>query len=252
MNRSGLACHLLVPDSHIPFEDKRAFELLLKVANWLKPDEIDLMGDFADFYEVSFHDKDPQRGPLGAGRHTRFQQEVNAVKRRLTQLESLSDKLVYVMGNHENRLQRYLAQKAPELAGIVSVEQLLELEPWKVIPYGDHHQIGKLYLTHDVGYSGANAHRQSRSQYEGNVCIGHNHRLAVEYAGNTKGSAHVGASLGWLGDKSAIDYMHRAKSAAWMLGFGLAYVERKTGNAHVVPVPIIDYRCVVEGKLFTR
>jgi hypothetical protein len=247
----GVDVHILWPDTHVPFEDKRAFDLVLQVVEFLRPSEIDLLGDFADFYEVSDHDKDPTRRDL-------FEDEVEAVNVRLRQIERASSdsRLVYCLGNHENRLQRFLTRKAPELFSFVNIEQLLGLtandnnRPWKVVPYGTHHKVGRLYITHDVGYCGANAHRQSRQQYEGNVVIGHNHRLAVEYQGNVKGRAHLGASLGWLGDKGAIDYMHRAKSAAWMLGFGVAYVEHATGNVHVTPIPIIDYRCVVAGKLF--
>jgi hypothetical protein len=239
--------HLLWPDSHVPFESKRAFDLVLQVLDSVPFNEVDLLGDFADFYEVSDHDKAP-------GRAHNFDNELTAVNARLRQIEVASKRarLRYVMGNHEHRLQRYLTRRAPELHKVVRIEELLGLgKRWSVTKYGDHHKVGKLHLTHDVGYSGMNAHRQSRQEYEGNVAIGHVHRLAVEYKGNSKGNAHVGASMGWLGDKRAIDYMHRAKASAWMLGFGIAYVERKTGNAHVVPIPIIDYRCVVEGKLFS-
>jgi hypothetical protein len=71
----------------------------------------------------------------------------------------------------------------------------------------------------------------------------------MEVAGTSKGPSHVGIALGWLGDKKAIDYMHAAKASQWTLAFGIAYHERDTGNVHVVPIPIVDYRCVIEGHL---
>jgi hypothetical protein len=60
----------------------------------------------------------------------------------------------------------------------------------------------------------------------------------------------VGASFGWLGDKNSVDYMHRVKvNRDWAHGFGVAYLE-PNGNVHIQPVVIVDYKCVVGGKLY--
>ena len=42
---------LIVPDTHRPFHNKRAWGLMLKVAEPLKPKHIVIIGDFADFYD---------------------------------------------------------------------------------------------------------------------------------------------------------------------------------------------------------
>jgi hypothetical protein len=140
---------------------------------------------------------------------------------------------------------------APDPFGLVDTKALFRFTErgWECVEYRQHLKIGKMHFTHDVGHAGIYAHRQSRMAYEGNVVIGHCHRLAMEVAGTSKGPAHVGIMLGWLGDKGAIDYMHAAKASQWTLGFGVAYHERDTGNVHVTPVPIVDYRCVVEGVI---
>jgi hypothetical protein len=58
--------------------------------------------------------------------------------------------------------------------------------------------------------------------------------------------------FGWLGDVSKITYAHRIQAMRdWMLGFGIAYLEPRTGYVHMQPVAIVGYRCVVGGKLFT-
>lgn len=235
---------MLWPDTHCPFECPKAFKVALDAAHAFKPHRIVLMGDFADFYAVSFHGKHPMRsGGL--------QQEVGAVNKRLDEIQALGAEVIYISGNHEYRLERFLIAKAPELFGMVEVSKLFRVAArgWTWVPYMQHITIGRLHLTHDVGHYGMNAHRQTRQAFESNSAIGHTHRLAVEYVGSAKGSAHVGAMLGWLGDKSAIDYMHAGKAAAWQHGFGLAYHEVDTGNVHLVPVPIIDNRCIVEGRL---
>jgi hypothetical protein len=56
--------------------------------------------------------------------------------------------------------------------------------------------------------------------------------------------------FGWLGDaEKAGDYLHEAKASDWCHGIGLGYME-PSGIVHVTPVPFINGRCVVEGRLF--
>jgi predicted phosphodiesterase len=243
---SGLEKILVIPDTHVPFEDELAFGVLLAAGRLLKPDTIVFLGDFADFMSVSFHPRE-----LGRRGYT-LKEEAEAVNARLDQIQALGAKrVVFIKGNHEYRLERYLSEKAPSLFGLVDVAALFRFEErgWECVEYRKHLKIGRMHFTHDVGHAGIYAHRQSRMAYEGNVVIGHVHRLSYEVAGTSKGPAHAGIALGWLGDKGAIDYMHAAKAAQWALGFGVAYHERASGNVHVVPVPIVDYRCVVEGQL---
>jgi hypothetical protein len=52
----------LLSDVHIPFHDRAAVETAFAHAAAQKPDLILLDGDFADFYSVSFFDKDPGAG----------------------------------------------------------------------------------------------------------------------------------------------------------------------------------------------
>ena len=53
---------LIIPDCHIPYEDKRAYDLMLEVAKDVDPDEIVILGDYADFYAVNSHGKDAELG----------------------------------------------------------------------------------------------------------------------------------------------------------------------------------------------
>lgn len=230
----------------MPYEDKRAFELMLQVGKAWKPDVIIDEGDFGDCLTVSSHSKSPDRV-----RHLR--REVAACNSRLDQIDALGAKEKhFVMGNHEDRLSRYIADKAPELFGLVDIPHLYRLEErgWIVTPYKQSLEFGKLYITHDCGNAGAQAHVKALSTFQGNVAIGHTHRMAVCYEGSAKGKSHVGAMFGWLGDISKIDYMHRiAAMRAWQLGFGVGYQE-PNGTVHLQAVPIIDYRCVLDGVLY--
>ena len=237
---------LIVPDCHIPYEDKKAFNLMLKVARGIKPDIIVTMGDLADFYSVSSFNKDPNRTAL-------LENEVASVNKRLDELDSLGAKEKYfIEGNHCDRLTRYLSEKAPALFNSVKVSNLFELKKrkWKFVPYKNHIQVGKLFFTHDTGKSGKYAHYQSMDDFQASVVIGHTHRIGYTVVGNAQGKPHVGAMVGWLGNLDEVDYMHKIKAQRdWALGFGVFYME-PNGNVHVQPVPIVDYKAVVEGRLF--
>lgn len=236
---------LFVPDTHVPYEDKKAFALLLEAAKVFKPDEIVIMGDFADFYSVSAHDKSPARGQS-------LVVEVNAVLDALARLGKYArSKKTYLCGNHEDRLARYLSQRAPALYGALDVQTLFKLEQtgWDFVPYRETYRLGKLNCTHDTGTAGPNAHRQASTVYRGSAVIGHTHRLGYDVLGVANGRPHLAAMFGWLGDYRQVDYLHKAKAAQWCLGFGVGWRDRSSGIVHVHPVPIINYTCVVEGKL---
>lgn len=239
---------LIVPDAHIPHHDKRAWALMMKVGRALKPDLVVTIGDLADFYAVSFHSKDPQLS-------TRLKNEVSAVNAALDELDSLgaSDK-IFIEGNHCDRLVRYLRDRAPALFEMTGISALFNLKGrgWEYVPYRKHARRGKLYFTHDVGQSGKYANYAALAAFELSVVTGHSHRLAYAVEGDITGRRKAAACFGWLGDITKIDYMSRAKATKeWALGFGIGYINPKTGTPYLVPVPIFNYSCVVNGTLYT-
>jgi hypothetical protein len=220
---------------------------MLKVVKTFKPHTIAIIGDFADFYAVSSHSKDPRR-------RRNLEWEVEQVKAGLDELDTLGAKRkLYISGNHEDRLRRYLQDKAPELFGTISIPTLFGLRErgWAYIPYKQDTKVGKLHLTHDVDNAGRYASFKALDVFQHSVVTGHSHRLSYIVEGNAVGEYKVSAQFGWLGDVEQIDYMHRVKAKKdWALGFGLGYLDEETGIAYLTPVPIVRYTCVVEGKLF--
>jgi len=238
---------LIVPDVHVPFHNTGAWSLMLDVARDLQPETIVCIGDFMDFYAVSSHSKCPIRA-------AQLQQELEAGRRLRGELDALGAKRkVYLEGNHEDRLRRYLHDKAPELFGLVDVETLLALPDngWEFVPYRSDIKIGAVHYTHDVGKTGRYSTFQTLDQYQHSVAFGHSHRFSYVVEGNCTGEQKVAAQFGWLGDVEQIDYMARAKARKdWTLGFGVSYMDRQTGHTFFTPVPIVDGRCVVNGKLY--
>ena len=248
MAKNKLEKILFIPDCHHPYVDQKAWELLLKVGKFFKPQHVVILGDFADFYGVSSHSKDPNRA-------LKLKEEIEATKTALDQVVALGAKNnVFVAGNHEDRLERYLRDKAPELFNFISIPKILELKEkgFSYTPYKQAYKIGKLNVTHDAGNAGRYAHYKSLDTFQHNVIIGHTHRIGYAVEGDAQGNRHLTAQLGWLGDVNEIDYMHQVKARKdWSLGFGIGYLDTKTGVVYVVPTPIINGTVLIEGELIS-
>lgn len=237
------------PDLHAPFHDKKAWKLNLQVAEARETQVYISLGDFIDNYSVSSHQKSPEK------RNLLLLDEIADANMRLDELDARLQKgcrKVFIAGNHCDRLDRYIAQRAPDLYGLVNTAELLGLKKrgWEYVPYRRHIQIGKVYYTHDCGKSGATAHTAAERAFSDNAVIGHTHRMAFNVQGNTRGAAHVAAMFGWLGDIRAAEYMHLVNARRdWTLGFGTGWLQ-SNGVTYLQPHPIVGYTCVVDGRLY--
>ena len=212
-----------------------------------KPDVVVFIGDFGDMWSVSDHSKDPARKDL-------LIDEVAAVNRELDKVENIiGEKAIFIEGNHEDRLRRYLWDKAPKLLGTAEVKKLYRIgeRGWKHVHYRDYHTIAPVTYTHDLGRAGVNAARQSLLDFGGNLVFGHTHRGSVVYQGEVKGNAHFSLNVGWLGDVNEIDYMHKARAMRdWQLGFGTVIHDgpkRAFARFH----PIVGGRVEVDGHVYS-
>lgn len=238
---------LFIPDCHFPYHDELAFDLMMEVAKDFKPDHVIILGDFIDMYSVSSHDKNPKRA-------LKLEEELTATIAALWRVKALGAKNnVYISGNHEDRLTRYLMQKAPELYDRINIPTVLALDKlgFEYVPYKSHYKLGKLFMTHDTGKAGVNAHKQALDAFHRSIVIGHTHRMGYIIQGDADGDKHVGAMFGWLGDVKQVDYMHNINAIKdWALGFGIGYLDPTTGYVYMTPVPIVRYSCVVNGVLY--
>jgi hypothetical protein len=218
----------------------------MQVARDLRPEWLVVIGDFADFYAVSDHDKSPERA-------NRFDDELEIVEGLLDQLDALgaTDKL-YIEGNHEDRLRRYL-MKNPALARVVTTEKLLRLKDrgWEFVPYKRHARRGAIHYTHDVGSAGRNAVFKALDLYQHSVVTGHTHRFQYVVEGTAVGDCKVSAMFGWMGDVEQVEYMTLAKARHdWAQGFGIGYHDPISDFVYLVPVPIVHKTVCVNGRLY--
>jgi predicted phosphodiesterase len=220
----------------------------MRAARGFKPEVVVHMGDLADMFTVSSHSKDPSR-------LLTLKDELVLVRKLRAQMESLAPRrMVFVEGNHEDRLRRYLQDKAPELFGLVSADELIGLSKngWEFTGYKDYAKVGKLHVTHDTGHSGKYTTARALETFQASVVIGHHHAIGFMVGGDAKGKHQVAAQFGWLGDIRQIDYMHRVKAMRnWSLGFGTGYRSRRTNVVYLTPHPIVNYSACVEGRVYS-
>lgn len=241
----GLRRVFFVPDTHRPYHDRNAWRCMLAAAREFAPDVLVVLGDFADFYSVSDHDRHPTRA-------SKLESEIIDVCDGLDELDALGvAEKHFVAGNHEHRLERYIMRRAPALYGMISVPELFRLEQrgWSYTPYKEALRLGSLLITHDLEQAGKYAIPRASDAAGQSAVIGHVHRMAVSYTGTSNGSSMVAAGFGWLGSFDlAADYRVRVKALReWQHGFGVGYLE-PDGTAHVRGVPIHNGRCVLEGR----
>lgn len=230
------------PDLHAPFHDKSAWKLFLSVCKEFKPDQLIVHGDFFDFYSVSRHDKDPVVD-FKTWRH-----EMQECRDILKVLESACPQVrrpIFLEGNHEKRLQSYIAEKAPKLSGIYETREILGIEePWLYLPYGQkgHYRIGKLVCTHG-SRAGENPAASMVKKFRSSVAFGHVHKIQEYHITNIHGEDFVGLAIGWLGDqRKAAEYMKDVTD--WTKGFLLTW-HKENGDFFYQLVTITKkYECM--------
>jgi predicted phosphodiesterase len=238
---------LFIPDTHTPFHDQRAFDLMLDVASDFKPNEVVYLGDFFDCYSVSDYSKDPRQN------FKFLSQEIEPGIGLMAEVEKRSRASAYMFleGNHENRIKRYLDTFAPVLGDIGSPRELLKIpKNYRYLPYGqtNYYRMPGLVATHGT----VTTKHSTASMVEKLGCSvihGHTHRMQSTVIKKLDGIEHRGYSCGWLGDcLKAAEYVKDVPN--YTLGFALGTWVAK--NFWVELVHIVDYSCVAYGSYYGR
>lgn len=234
-------------DFHIPFEDKKATSILKQYLKERQPDTLIFNGDFLDCYSLSKFTKDPSR-------ITQLQDDINYARKELRQYRKLLPNAdIYYMikgANHEERLQKYLWSKAPELAKLegLRIEKLLELDELGIKPITDRIWISlgnELLITHgDLvrKFSGYSA-KGMFDKHGKSILMNHTHRLGAHYHRNATGM-HAAFENGCMCDLNP-EYIFNPD---WQQGFSIIYKKKGKNRFYVEQVPIIDGVAIIEGK----
>lgn len=244
---------LLIPDTHRPYHDKKAYKLMIKVAKDLDPDEIVILGDYADIYSLNAH------GGKNPVLPTTLIEEIEDVNEGLDELDELFPKAkkIFIQGNHEYRFERYIFDRCPELFGITEFKNLIKMDVrsnWTYINYGpnqSHKVLGSYLRARHEPLS--NSAKATASKALCSLVYGHIHRIEESHLVGLDGTNHVCFSVGWLGDKTLDKVYGYVKGHhQWQQGFGIVHVDTETKYFYHQKIHIMDnYTCSYNGKLYT-
>ena len=106
---------LILSDIHVPYHNIPSITAALQYAKKSKPDALLLNGDTIDCHRLSRYTKDPKK--------RNFKLELDIFKALFEVFEKeLACKIYFKIGNHEERYENFLYEKASELVGIEEFE----------------------------------------------------------------------------------------------------------------------------------
>lgn len=102
---------LIMNDIHLPYQDNDALTAAMDYGVRNEPNAVFLNGDVLDIHQLSFFERDPQK--------KNFAKELDVFKQFMEVLqETFKVPIYFKFGNHEERYDRFLQQKAKELVGV--------------------------------------------------------------------------------------------------------------------------------------
>lgn len=248
---------LIVGDLHIPFQEKRAVNLMLRVAQDLQPDLVFLNGDIMDCWQISRYVKNPKLHD-----QANIQLEIEQTRSFLQRIRYMFPraKFLYTFGNHEYRWSSFIVNNAKELYGLkgMTLEEQLELA--------------------DLDIKAINTGNKENSYLWGKLLIGHFDRVnkhsgmtaknLIEDKGISLVQNHVhrgGSSFKRAYDRDIVgyenfclcsrnpDYVDRPN---WQLGFSIVYKDKHSDFFYLEQHPITEVagerlKTFFNGKLYT-
>ena len=199
----GVTRWLVMSDVHLPYHDGNALRAMLEFSQG-NCEGVLLNGDILDCYALSKWEKDPEQ--------IDFDGELNAMEKLLDTLVAWGAKhIVWKLGNHEYRLERFLISKAPELLASRRVREKLGFDSFlnltqrgiMLIDSMDPIAVGKLCVLHghEMGAGFSSPVNPARGVYlKGKECclIGHEHRTSEHTEQSMLGTTITTWSTGCL------------------------------------------------------
>lgn len=215
--------------------------------------EINILGDFADFFWLSLHPKMPEQFSI----KKTLKQEIDEVVKHLTELREKfpKAKIYFIEGNHEYRLMRYITAKAPELFEFFNLVDLFKFKELKIkyVPYGKYQLKRCLntnyYLRHEPYAAGENCAGSTLKKGHVSLGFGHTHRTQSYVIKRPDGVELEAHSLGWLGDSSSPVFSYVKNIDTWTQGFQFV-TATSDKNFYIQNVRIKNGKAFWGGKQF--
>lgn len=157
------------------------------------------------------------------------------------------------LGNHDIRIFKYLDKKAPDYVDAVTPNVLWGLDDlgitWRHYDLPPFERFAGIHVHHGATTTTTGlAVKNDIETYNISLVRGHDHRGGVVYKSHPLSkSSLAGMGTGHLCDPGGYGLQYTV-NPSWEQGFGIAYVV--DGRAHLQFIPIRNYTCVVDGKVF--
>ena len=229
-----------INDLHLPYHDKTA---IMAALHYIKGRGVDtiVMDEVVDFYQLSRFEKDPKNRPSNKSEIKMTVAFFGYLRQMFPDVE-----IIWKLGNHDERLMRYLRVCAPEILDLSYFKpsqmynQIFRLKNFgiKIVHKKEAIRVGKLNLLHGHELNGAStAVNPAKGVYNkaaANVAVGHWHRSSEHLAKNINNEVIGCWSVGCLCGL----HPEYAKYNQWNHGFAL--IERKGVHFEVLNKKIFD------------
>jgi hypothetical protein len=249
---------LIVSDIQAPLHDGAALDNVIAFARDLKPDRLVNVGDDWDAHEISQW----SRGKAGEYAGT-LQAGLDAVASIHARFREAVGDILYDVSrsNHGDRLRKYLAQYAPalsslrsldieELAGYKAAGITYHSKPFEIAPgwlacHGDEGPFSKI--------PGRTAGLLAET-WRASVVCGHTHRAGLTVKGHGHSGKMLGAEwgmeVGHLMDVSKAGYL-KGGSCDWQQAIGLLRVRGDRVHPELIPINDDGSFCA-DGQWYPR
>lgn len=233
---------LLLSDIHIPYHDDTSLFAALEFGLEKNVDCVYLNGDTMDIYQLSRHEKNPY--------HRDFKYERDCARVFLQGLRNMFPNalIVYKIGNHDERYEKWIMQKSPEVYDeqYMSLGSVLGFTELGIIEVKSKQfsYAGKLPILHGhelpMKSGGDNPANLSKKRMGKQAIFGHFHKTTQANGREfDKGMSYAIYSTGCLCDLHP-NYMPINE---WNHGF--AYIEvDKDGNY------VVENKTILNGKIY--
>lgn len=227
-----------INDLHVPYHDRKSLDAVYTFFQDFKPHKIIIAGDMYDFYGISKFNKDPLNDKT-------LQYEIESGRKELEILKDLADEVIFIEGNHEKRLKKYIWAEAPALACLDCLEfaELTGMNKLGIKHYEEKYIYESLRFHHGQ-YCSGNAAKKELDNYGLSTSQGHTHR--VEMSMKTDGRGMIGS---WnMGCLCLPDAEYVQGVANWQQGFGTFHFDKD--RFYCQQVPIIKNEFIYGGKRY--
>jgi len=249
MPKPGSHLVMVLPDLHIPHHDETALACVMAAYRILKPRRVVVLGDWLDCEQFSSHGTSSM-AELRA--HRFVDDELDPCRRVLDKLQKYNNELVFIEGNHEQRIERWAAQwgqrLGPDIYKMIAPRKLLGdgRKKFTWVPYKGH--LSRYEITPDLwaihGWSFAKSAARVHQEKAVSVSVvhGHTHRQQME---TRRDPANGRILKAWSpGCLCKLQPLYRANNpTAWVHGFSLIYIGRKSWTEYTITIK--DGVCVL-------